>query len=78
MKPRSIPILLALCVSLAAPPLVSTSYAQAIAKSHQERLIAIGKQLRLTPHTEASEAAAADCESRGAAAPSDHEQYIAL
>ena len=48
MKPRIIPMLLAFCIFLMAPALVSTSYAQSIPKSHQERLIAIGKQLRLT------------------------------
>src|SRR5215472_7184353 len=46
MKPRSIPIVLAFCVSSVAPPLVFTSYAQS--KSHEAQLIAIGKQLRLT------------------------------
>lgn len=45
MKPRSIPIVLALCVSSVAPGFVFTSYAKS---PHEEKLIAIGKQLRLT------------------------------
>jgi hypothetical protein len=48
MKSRSIPIILAFCVSLTAPPLVSTSYAQSIPKSTKKRVIAIGKQLHIT------------------------------
>jgi hypothetical protein len=48
MKPRSIPILLAFCISSVAPPFLSTSYAQSISKPQQERLNTIGKQLRIT------------------------------
>ena len=48
MKPSSIPILLAFCVSSVAPSLVSTSYAQSIPKSSEKRSIAIAKQLHVT------------------------------
>ena len=43
MKVRNIALALALCV-----PLVSTSYAQQIPKSRQERLMAVAKQLHIT------------------------------
>ena len=44
MKPRSIPIALAFCISL-----VCTSYAQPIPKAREQRLVAVAKQLNLTP-----------------------------
>ena len=47
MKPRSIALGLAFCVSLVSTPLVSTSYAQ-MPKARQQRLMAVGKQLHLT------------------------------
>ena len=43
MKPRSIAIALAFCVSL-----LSTSYAQQIPKARQQRLIALAKQIGVT------------------------------
>ena len=43
MKLRNIALALALCV-----PLASTSYAQQIPKSRQERLMAVAKQLHIT------------------------------
>ena len=43
MKVRNIALAFALCV-----PLVSTSYAQQIPKSRQERLMAVAQQLHLT------------------------------
>ena len=43
MKLRKIALALALCV-----PLVSTSYAQEIPKSRQQRLMAVAKQLHIT------------------------------
>jgi hypothetical protein len=43
MKPRSIALALAFCVSL-----LSTSYAQQIPKARQQRLIALAKQLHVT------------------------------
>jgi periplasmic protein CpxP/Spy len=43
MKPRSIALALAFCISL-----LSTSYAQQIPKARQQRLIALAKQLHLT------------------------------
>jgi Spy/CpxP family protein refolding chaperone len=49
MKPRSIAIALAFCVSLVSTPLVSTSYAQ-MPKARQQRLMARAKQLHLTRH----------------------------
>lgn len=48
MKPRSIPLVLAFCVSLVVPPLVFTSNAQSIPKAQKKKLIAIGKQLDLS------------------------------
>ena len=47
MKPRSIALVLASCVSLVSTPLVSTSYAQ-MPTARQQRLMARGKQLHLT------------------------------
>jgi hypothetical protein len=47
MKPRSIALALAFCVSLVSTPLVTTSYAQ-MPKSRQKRLMALGKQLHIT------------------------------
>jgi hypothetical protein len=43
MKPRSIALALAFCVSL-----LSMSYAQQIPKARQQRLMALAKELRLT------------------------------
>ena len=48
MKPRSIALALAFCVSLVSTPLVSTSHAQQMPKARQQRLMALGKQLHLT------------------------------
>ena len=48
MKPSSIPIVLAFCVSSVAPPLVSTSYAQSIPKSNEKKWRAIAKKLHIT------------------------------
>lgn len=47
MKPRSIALALAFCVSLLSASL-STSYAQQIPKARQQRLMALAKQLHLT------------------------------
>src|SRR5215831_16651698 len=47
MKPRSIAIALAFCVSLVSTPLVSASYAQ-MQEARQQRLVAVGKQLFVT------------------------------
>jgi hypothetical protein len=47
MKPRSIALVVASCVSLVSTPLVSTSYAQ-MPTTRQQRLMARGKQLHLT------------------------------
>ena len=47
MKPRSIVMLLAFCVSSVSPLLVSTSYAQ-MPKTRQQRLMATAKQLHVT------------------------------
>jgi hypothetical protein len=47
MKPRSIALALAFCVSLVSTPLVSTSYAQ-MPKSRQQRLMATAKQIGVT------------------------------
>jgi hypothetical protein len=47
MKPRSIALVLASCVSLVSTPLVSTSYAQ-MPTARQQRLMATGKRLHLT------------------------------
>ena|SRR5215467_12844673 len=47
MKPRSIAVVLAFCVSLVSTALVSTSYAQ-MPKARQQRLMAVAKQLHLT------------------------------
>jgi Spy/CpxP family protein refolding chaperone len=47
MKPRSIALALAFCVSLVFTPLVPTSYAQ-MPKARQKRLMAVGKQLHVT------------------------------
>jgi Spy/CpxP family protein refolding chaperone len=47
MKPRSIALALAFCVSLVFTPLVPTSHAQ-MPKSRQKRLMAVGKQLHVT------------------------------
>ena len=48
MKTRNIALVLAFCVSLVFTPLVSTSHAQ-MPKARQQRLMAVGKQLHLTP-----------------------------
>src|SRR5215471_6449607 len=47
MKPRSIALALAFCVSFVSTPLVSTSYAQ-MPKARQQRLMVTAKQLHLT------------------------------
>src|SRR5262249_48062160 len=47
MKPRSIALALAFCVSFVSTPLVSTSYAQ-MPKARQQRLMVSEKQLHLT------------------------------
>jgi Spy/CpxP family protein refolding chaperone len=47
MKPRSIALALAFCVSLLSASL-STSYAQQIPEARQQRLMALAKQLHLT------------------------------
>ncbi len=56
MKPRSIALVLASCVSLVSTPLVSTSYAQ-MPTARQQRLMAMGKH--------------SDSERRGAKAAND-------
>jgi len=47
MKPRSIALALAFCVSLVSTPVLSTSYAQ-MPKSRQQRLMVTAKQIGIT------------------------------
>src|SRR5215831_14041589 len=47
MKPRSIALALAFCVSLVSTPVLSTSYAQ-MPKSRQQRLMATAKHIGVT------------------------------
>src|SRR5215470_64209 len=47
MKPRSIGVALAFCLSFVSTPLVTTSYAQ-MPKERQKRLMSLGKQLNLS------------------------------